>query len=119
MNATFVRIVCRLLVASLVFLPLSARAELIGTAQVAASAAAVPASVRDGIEDQLVSHGLAREDARARMAALSDAELVALAGGIENLPAGASGAWAIVIIALLIYFLFAKPAMEGKPAAKK
>lgn len=118
MNATFVRIVCRLLVASLVFLPFSARAELIGTAQVAASPA-VPASVRAGIEDQLVSYGLAREDARARMAALTDAELVRLAGGIENLPAGASGAWAIVIIALLIYFLFAKPAMEGKPAAKK
>jgi hypothetical protein len=118
MNATFVRLVCRLLVASLFFLPLSSRAELIGTAQVAPGAV-VPAAARAGIEDQLVSYGLAREDARARMAALSDAELVRLAGGIENLPAGASGAWAIIIIALLIYFLIAKPSMEEKPAAKK
>jgi len=118
MNATFVRIVCRLLVASLVLLPLSSRAELIGTAQVAASAT-VPASVRAGIEDQLVSYGLTRDEARARMAALSDAELARLAGGIENLPAGASGALAIVVIAFLIYFLIAKPSMEGKPAAKK
>ena len=118
MNATFVRIVYRLLVASLLVLPLSPRAELIGTAQLAASAV-VPAAVRAGIEDQLVTYGLSREDARARMAALSDAELARLAGGIENLPAGASGALAIVVIALLIYFLIAKPSMEEKPAAKK
>jgi len=117
MNAALVRLVCRLLVASLAVLPLSSRAELIGTGQVAASVA-VPASVRAGIEDQLVTYGLSRDEARARMAALSDAELVRLAGGIENLPAGASGALAIVVIVLLVYFLIVKPSQEGRPVGK-
>lgn len=117
-NNAFVRFVCRLLVASLVLLPLSSQAELIGTGQV--QSAATTASLRAGVEDQLVAFGLAREAAKARVAALSDSEIAQLqAAGLQDAPAGGNSLLAIVVVALLIYFLIAKPSMEGKPAAKK
>ncbi len=117
MPSNFVRFVCRLLAASLIMLPLSSHAGLIGTGEVAASAVLAP-SARAAIVDQLEAFGISRDAARERVAALSDAEISQLAGDIDRLPAGANSLLMVVVIALLIYFLIAKPSMEGKPAAK-
>ncbi len=117
MNTRFVRFVCRLLVASLFVLPLQSQAGMIGTGEAAAPAVLAP-SVRAAVVEQLQAYGISREAATERVAALSDADIAQLAGGIDRLPAGSNSLLMVVVIALLIYFLIAKPSMEGKPAAK-
>ena len=118
LHSRFARFVSRLLVASIALVPMMARAELIGTAELKSAAAA--ASLRPVVEDQFVSLGLTREAAKARVAALTDAEIAQLqAAGLEAAPAGGFSPLPYIVIALLIYFLIAKPSMEEKPAAKK
>jgi hypothetical protein len=118
MNARFVRFVCRVLAASMFLLPLQSQAGLIGTGEVAATAQP-PQGARAALVDRMQEYGVSREFAAERVAALSDSEVAQLAGEIDRLPAGANSLLMVVVIALLIYFLIAKPSMEGKPAAKK
>lgn len=46
---------------------------------------------REQVRDLLLAQGVAQEDARARVAALSDTELALLSRQIDELPAGAGG----------------------------
>lgn len=46
---------------------------------------------REQVRDLLLAQGVAAEDARARVAALSDAELAMISRQIDALPAGAGG----------------------------
>ena len=59
---------------------------------------------RAEVQQQLRAHGVSVEQAKARVAALSDAEAAQLAAQIESLPAGGDAAGAL-ISALLIVFL--------------
>ena len=59
---------------------------------------------RAEVQRQLQAHGITVEQAKARIAALSDAEAAQLAAQIESLPAGGDPAGAL-ISALLIVFL--------------
>jgi hypothetical protein len=115
MSLPFIRFVSRLLIASLILLPLNAPAGLIGTAEAvsAAQAAAARDKVatlleRADVARQLQSYGLSADAAKARLDALTDAEVVQLAGRIDGLPAGAnSTGWVLVILAVvLIWWLF-------------
>jgi hypothetical protein len=60
---------------------------------------------REDIQAALVDRGIDPQEARARAAALSDAEAVRLADTIENLPAGGSSAFGIIVVTLLIVFI--------------
>ena len=60
---------------------------------------------REDIQAALAQQGIDPQEARARAAALSDAEAVRLADTIDSLPAGGSSALGIVVGAILIVFI--------------
>ncbi len=57
------------------------------------------------VQNQLQVHGVSIEQARARIAALTDAEAAQLAAQIDGLPAGGDGGGGALISAVLIVFL--------------
>lgn len=86
----------------------SAQAAMIGTEQIAAASAAkaqrdkiAAALGRADVVAELEKQGVSIEDARARVAALTDAEAANLAGKIDSLPAGGDG----IVEALLLIFV--------------
>lgn len=86
----------------------SVQAALIGTAELAAVSASEPlrehlavALTRPEVQAALERHGIARADAQARVAAMTDAEVQALASRLDTLPAGGDG----IVGALLLIFL--------------
>lgn len=90
----------------------AARAEMIGTeaavhlAGTDKSRAIVTAFFeRDDVRQAMEQQGVAVEEARKRVAALSDAELMRIAMKIDQLPAGGDGAGAIVGAILLVFFV--------------
>ena len=109
--------ICRALIASMVMLQFSfARAEMIGAEQtlpaatVQADRAAVNGALtRADVASQLQLMGVEAQDAQARVAAMTDSEVHALAGNINEMPAGAMahGWWwliAAVVIAAVVYY---------------
>jgi hypothetical protein len=108
MNAAFVRSISRLLIACLAWLPVQSQAGMIGTAEsvaVAGAPADAATAARSSLVAALQEYGLATEQARSRVAALTDAEARTLAGRVENAPAGAFGGQMIGVF-LVIAFLF-------------
>lgn len=85
------------MVVALAFLSPAAVAGMVSTEAVAGagSADSTPdsAAARAAIRAGLVQMGLAPAEAEARVAALSDAELLALAGPVANAPAGGDDDW--------------------------
>jgi hypothetical protein len=88
-----------------------AQAALVSTDRVTATATAsaerdrVTAFLaRDDVRAQLVTLGIAPDEAQARVAALSDAEVSRIAGRIDELPAG-QGAVGAVVGAVLVIFI--------------
>jgi hypothetical protein len=128
MKSRFARFICRVLAASLIVLPWQAQAGMIATdqalsaAQQRAAQSTVGAFIaRDDVAAQLQRLGLSPQAAKARVAALSDAEVASLAGRIDELPAGGGALQVLVVLWLLIYFFVLAPASEkasAKPAAK-
>jgi len=113
MSPRFVRTLCRILIVAVFALPLEASAGLVGTdAAVAAATASAQRQAllgmldRKGAAAQLQALGVRPDEARARIAALTDAEVAQLSKGLQTLPAGADGG-AIGILLVLI-FLFWK-----------
>jgi len=106
MNHAFARFVSRLLIVSLACLPFQARAELIGTNQAASAEQAQPA--RANLVSQLQAYGVAPDLARARVAALTDAEAVSLADRVADAPAGAVAGqvFGIIFVALFLLWRF-------------
>jgi 3-oxoacyl-ACP reductase-like protein len=108
MNHAFVRSICSLLVACLACLPFQAQAGMIGTGHSVAAATQADAenAARAGLIGKLQEYGLASEQARQRVAALTDAEVLALADRVGDAPAGAlsgAGIGAILVILFLIW----------------
>lgn len=123
MKSTFGHFVCRVLIASMIVLPLQASAGLVATGDAVADAQRSQ-TARATIENQLQAHGLSPQAAKERAAALADTEAVALAGRIESLPAGAGGQAIgfLVILAFLLWrFVFSEQAqaeaVKPKPAS--
>jgi hypothetical protein len=104
MNQAFARLVSRLLIASLACLPFQGRAEMIGTHQAISAAQAQPA--RASVADALQAYGVAPDVARARVAALTDAEALDLAGRIADAPAGAFSGEIIGVIFVVLFLLW-------------
>ncbi len=119
MKAFSSRFICSWLILSLVVLPYSAQtqAALIGTEQAVARVQAQAERdklrgfmARDDVQGQLAALGVAGTAATERVNALTDEEVLQLAGRIDSLPAGAeistAAALLIVLILLLIIFMF-------------
>jgi hypothetical protein len=115
MKSAAFRMICRLLVASLMLMSLTtARAGMIGVDQLAGAgadrAAVTSLLTRSDVASQLQARGIDQQAAQERIAAMTDQEVQALKGQIEALPAGASsdGAWvaAVIIIALVVWYVW-------------
>jgi len=91
---------------------------MIGTDRIAAAADSLSERtavrnflLRSDVASQLRSMGVDQSDALARVTAMTDSEVRALAGNIESLPAGAGGAngWngalLIILAGVLLYFM--------------
>lgn len=109
MKAVFCRLISQLLVVSLVLLPFSTQAALIGTGDVIASAQgqADRNKVRDfmarsEVRQQLQSFGVNPDTAKDRVNALTDEEVQRLAGKIDSLPAGAIGGIEVVALTVAV-----------------
>ncbi len=104
MKSTFARTICRILVASMIVLPWQAQAGLIGTGEVAAATSAGAAS-RGELAVQLQALGLSPQEAAARVAALTNAEVVDIAGRVDALPAGGLvGVLPIIVLIVLLWY---------------
>ena len=114
MKAFFFRLISQLLVVSLIVLPFSTQAALIGTGDVIASAQGQTDrdKVRDfmaraEVQKQLQSFGLNPDTAKDRVNALTDQEAQHLAGKIDSLPAGAiNGIEVVALTVLLIIIIY-------------
>ncbi|OWW19257.1 PA2779 family protein [Noviherbaspirillum denitrificans] len=87
----------------------SVQAAMIGTDQVAAAANAqqnrekvAAALSRPDVAAELEKMGVAKDEAQARVAALSDEEVASLAGRVDSLPAGGDIVGAIVFVFVLL-----------------
>ena len=112
MSQTFVRWMSRILIVSMTALPFQLQAGMVGTGAVitAADAKAARDTLRGIVErasaaGKLQAWGVTREDAQARIAALTDLEAADLAARAERVPAGADGA-GIGILIILLFLLW-------------
>lgn len=110
------RIVARALVVCLCFagLPIpAAQAELIATDRIDATVQVRPSSRaflgslldRADVRAALERQGVSAEDAKARVAALSDDEVDGLAAKIQSLPAGGDGVVGVLWLAFLVFVI--------------
>jgi hypothetical protein len=119
MKTSVFRMICRLLIASLMLMSFTyARATMIGADQLAAAgpgapgdrAALVQMVSRGEVAQQLQALGIDPKDAATRVNAMTDEEVQSLAGQVNALPAGAnsSGWWiaAVVVIALVVWYMY-------------
>jgi hypothetical protein len=107
-NNAFVRTLCRILIVCFAASSMTAQAGLIRTDQAVAGAAAASGGARvarDAVVLQLEALGLASDSARERVAALSDAEALDIAGRLDAIPAGA-GPQAIFLVLILIFLIW-------------
>ena len=112
MSTSVVHLLSRLLIVCMIGLPFQVNAGMIGTDQVvtAAQAQAARATVlsqlsRVEVAAQLQSLGLTAQNARDRVAALTDSEVAKLADQIDSLPAGANSGWSFVLLIVVIFAL--------------
>ena len=128
MNVVFVRFISRVLIACVIVLPYQAQAGLIGTDQALSveQANVARATVagylgRAEVAQQLQAFGLSPQEAHARVAALSDREIAALAGRIDEQPAGAFGGagLGLLLIAIFLLWRFVYSDQAQAEAAKK
>jgi len=87
----------------------SVHAAMIGTEQAVAATAAqqnrerlAAALERPDVTAQLEKMGVDKNEAQARVAAMSDAEVAAMAGRVDSLPAGGDVLGAIVFVFVLL-----------------
>src|SRR5258707_7090837 len=115
MKAFFRRFICSWLILSLVVLPYSAQtqAALIGTEQAVARVQAQSERgklhsfmARADVRGQLAALGVTGAAATERVNALTDAEVLQLAGRIDSLPAGADVSVTVLLLLLIVIMLF-------------
>jgi hypothetical protein len=114
-NSKFFRLICRILIVSLMALHLpmrSANAAMIGTES--AIDQTVVAQNRDKVEafmgradvrQQFQTMGLSADDAKTRVASMTDQEINKVAGKIDELPAAGSTAGTVLIILLVVFIV--------------
>ena len=104
------KLICKLLVVSLLFLSFQSTAGMIGTDRVATPASATAERMnvqsllaRSEVANALQSLGIDSKSAADRVALLTDDEVRSLSGKLDSLPAGAvSDGWGIAIAIIVI-----------------
>jgi hypothetical protein len=100
------KLIVRTLIVCFTVASFQAQAGLIGTGDVA-GAVAQAQEARTLLVTRLHAFGIARDTATDRVAALSDAEAVKLAGQVEAAPAGADGVtFGILFVVLFLFWRF-------------
>jgi hypothetical protein len=110
----FYKLVARLLILSMIWMPFSIHAGMVGTDQVVASAQdqlnrdKVASFVsRSDVASQFEAFGLSAATAKQRVDAMTQEEVNRIAGKIDALPAGAdSTAWwiaAVIVVGIVIW----------------
>ena len=113
------KLIARILVVSLVWMPFSIQAGMVGTDQVVASAQGqlnrdkvANFLSRSDVVKQFEALGLSASNAKERVDALTQEEVNKIAGKIDSMPAGASdtGWWiaGIIIVGLIIWLVWYK-----------
>lgn len=115
----FYKLISQLLIVSMILLPFSTQAGMIGTDQIVAGATdqANRDKVRDfvsrtDVQKQFEALGLTASTAQDRVNAMTQEEVNRIAGKIDTLPAGASsnsGWWiaaGVIIIGLIIWYVY-------------
>src|SRR5258706_10808281 len=115
MKLSLKRMLCSVLVIAMAMLPFqSGQAGMIGSDLVVASAASQADRTtvtnflnRADTASQLQSLGVDAQSAKARVAAMTDAEVASLAGKINSMPVGAdSGAGTLLLVVLIIWAIW-------------
>ena len=115
----FYKLISQMLIVSMILLPFSAQAGVIGTDQAIAGAQdlanrdKVTAFMNRGdVVKQFEALGISAATAKERVNALTQEEINRIAGKIDTLPAGAASDWAIgltiVVIALVLWWAYMK-----------
>jgi hypothetical protein len=110
MGSVTFRMICRLLIASVMVLSVqTARAGMIGADQVSLAAGAqserntvLNALNRSAVTSELQALGVDPKAVRDRVAAMSDEELRSLAGKMNSLPVGGDGGLVVVVLLVLL-----------------
>ncbi len=109
MNSATTRMICRLLIALMAWMPFHvAQAGVISTEQAISSvtqsdrAAVLGIVSRADVASQLQALGIDPASAKDRVAALTDQEVRSLADKMQSLPAGATSGWVVLILVLLL-----------------
>ncbi len=112
------KLISQLLIVSMILLPFSTQAGMIGTDQAVASAQDLSNvdKVRDFISradvaKQFEALGLSTANAQDRVNAMTQEEINRIAGKIDSMPAGAgsSGWWwaaGVIVIGLIIWYMY-------------
>jgi hypothetical protein len=101
MIAQFRRLVAGLLIVALA-LPLPAQAALVATDAALERQRIAGLLERAEVQQQLRAYGVEPAEARARVAALSDAEAAQLVSNIDELPAGGIGIVGAIVLVFLV-----------------
>ncbi len=103
-----------LMTLSLLWTPLGAQAAMVGSDRVIESESAAAGRQRvetllsrDEIRSQMVEMGVNPDEAKDRVATMSDAEVLALAQQIDDLPAGQAVDTGTLIVVLLLVIILA------------
>lgn len=113
------RLIAQILIVSMVWVPFSVQAAMVGTDQVVASAQdqqnrdkVVNFLSRHDVVKQFESMGLSASAAKDRVSAMTADEVNKVAGKIDSLPVGAddAGLWiaAIIIVGIVIWLVWYK-----------
>jgi phosphopentomutase len=114
----FSKLISQLLIVSMIVLPFSTQAGMIGTDQVVTNATAQANldKVRDfvsrtDVQNQFEALGLTAANAQERVNAMTQEEINRIAGKIDSLPAGAdssTGWWiaGVIIVGLIIWYFW-------------
>jgi hypothetical protein len=108
MKSSWARMLCRLLMALMIWSPMQlAQAGMIGTDHIVTAASAADRTTvleflgRADVANQLQLLGLDAKNANERVAAMTDAEVQMLAGKINSMPAGADSTGVIILLLLV------------------
>jgi hypothetical protein len=113
------QLIAQILIVTMVWMPFSVQASMVGTDQVVASAQdqlnrdkVLNFMSRGDVVKQFETFGLSASAAKDRVNAMTQDEVNSIAGKIDSLPAGAnsSGAWiaAIIIVGIIIWLVWYK-----------
>lgn len=117
MNNAFKKMICRFLAIALIALPFqTGQAAMIGTEQANAEvnvqtdrSLVTTYLSRSQTINEFQALGLDVQDARDRVAAMTDAEVASLAGQMNAVPAGGDGLVVLVLVVFILwYFAFRK-----------